>query len=82
MPKDLAKGAEEARAQLPELLTAAERGVRTVIMRRGRAVAELVPVGTSRRPAQSIIKLKASGRGLWGTAPAKAVERLRDEWDR
>jgi prevent-host-death family protein len=82
MSRDLTKGAEEARAQLPELLTAAEAGVRTVITRRGKPVAELVPVGTSRPLQQSLVKLIGSGRGLWGKNPAKTVERLRGEWDR
>lgn len=43
------KGAEEARAELPSLLDAAERGETTLITRRGRAVAALVP--SDRLPA-------------------------------
>lgn len=35
------KGSEEARSQLPALLSDAERGRSTVISRRGRAVAAL-----------------------------------------
>ena len=36
-------GAEQARAHLPELLDAAHRGSSTVITKRGRPVAKLVP---------------------------------------
>jgi prevent-host-death family protein len=76
------RGAEEARAQLPELLDAAERGRSTLITRRGRAVAEIVPPGTARSQEQPLIKLEGSGRGLWGARPGRTISRVRDEWER
>ena len=44
MTKPIRKGAEEARSQLPELLTAAQQGRQTIITRHGRPVAVLAPV--------------------------------------
>ena len=76
------KGVEEARNQLPKLIEAAEAGHATVITRRGKAVAALVPLdelGASRR-RQSLLSVAGSGRGLWGADSARSIDRLRDEW--
>jgi prevent-host-death family protein len=76
------KGAEEARNQLPELLVAAEKGRSTIITRHGRPVAALVPIEAYRVAVrqQSLMPLKASGRGLWGKNSTATIRRLRDEW--
>lgn len=84
MKKPLRKGAEEARARLPELLAAAQRGQRTIITRHGRPIAALVPLDalierTAQRP---LLPLAGSGRGLWGRDSAATQRRLRDEWGR
>jgi prevent-host-death family protein len=76
------KGAEEARNQLPELLTAAENGRSTVITKHGRPVAAIVPMTnfkdhSRQKPLQSI---KGSGRGLWGEDSRRTLRTLRDEW--
>ena len=78
------KGAEEARNQLPALLDAAERGQSTVITRRGRPVAALVPIRALAALAdqQPLLPLRGSGRGLWGKDAARGVRELRDEWQR
>jgi prevent-host-death family protein len=76
------RSAREARAQLAELLDAAERGRSTLITRRGRAVAEIVPVGTARPQEQSLLELEGSGRGLWGARTGHAASDVRDEWER
>jgi prevent-host-death family protein len=78
------KGAEEARNQLPELLDAALHGKSTIITRRGKAVAALVPVEdfSPRGRQMSALNLKGSGRGLWGRSPSATIARLRDEWER
>jgi prevent-host-death family protein len=75
-------GAEEARAMLPELLERAHRGVRSVITKRGKPYAEVMPVGsnTSGKPRFSFLSLAGTGRGLWGPDSRKTVKRLRDEW--
>ncbi len=78
------KGAEEARNQLPSLLEAAESGHATVITKRGKPVAALVPYDEYDGAGQqmSVVSLRGSGRGLWGKDPAKTIKALRDEWDR
>ncbi|MBL8537239.1 MAG: type II toxin-antitoxin system Phd/YefM family antitoxin [Hyphomonadaceae bacterium] len=77
------KGAEEARNQLPDLLEAAVRGRSTIITRRGKAVAALVPLEelSSQGRQKNALRLIGSGKGLWGRNPGAAVTRLRDEWE-
>jgi prevent-host-death family protein len=75
-------GAEEARALLPELLERAHQGKASIITKRGKPYAEVVPVGTvtAERPRLPFLLLAGSGRGLWGRDSRRAVKRLRDEW--
>ena len=74
-------GAEEARALLPELLERAHHGRSTVITRRGKPYAAVVPVEQVRSGARlSILALSSTGKGLWGRSAAATVRRLRDEW--
>jgi prevent-host-death family protein len=82
MAKSIRKGAEEARAQLPALLLAAERGRQTIITRHGRPVAVLAPMSTGgeRSAQRSIVPLAGTGRGLYGHDSRAALRKLRDEW--
>jgi len=82
--KSTTKGAEEARNELPSLIEDAQSGRTTIITRRGRPVAALVPLGDYRngRPQHSLLRLEGSGRGLWGKNSARVLEKLRDEWNR
>ena len=75
-------GAERERAHLPDLLDDAHQGASTIITKRGRPYAALVPLAESAPPRKgpSLLKLKGSGAGLWGRSPARTVARLRDEW--
>lgn len=84
MTKSLRKGAEEARSQLPELLTAAQHGQHTIITRHGRPVAILAPISGSAEGnmQRSILPLAGSGRGLYGPDSRIELRRLRDEWNR
>jgi prevent-host-death family protein len=83
MGKIVHKGSEEARNELPTLLEEAESGRATIITRRGRPVAALVPLAQYRASQpQSLLKLEGSGRGLWGKSSAGAIKKLRDEWNR
>lgn len=77
------RGAEEARQQLPAILSAAAAGRTTIITRHGRPVAAVVPAATAKpaRPA-SLTALAGTGKGLWGTNSGKTVAALRDEWNR
>jgi prevent-host-death family protein len=78
------KGAEEARNQLPDLLEAAARGRATIITKRGRPVAALVPLDAYKASGrqQSLLPLEGSGRGLWGRDSRRTIRALRDEWER
>src|SRR4030081_2924077 len=77
----LRKGAEEARNQLPDLLTAAEKGRSTIITRHGRPVAALVPIEAYRAAIQqqSLMPLQGSGRGQWRKNSTATTRRLHDE---
>ncbi|MCU0976556.1 MAG: type II toxin-antitoxin system Phd/YefM family antitoxin [Steroidobacteraceae bacterium] len=81
--KPVSRGAEEARQQLPAILDAAAAGHTTLITRRGREVAAVVPAAAIKpvKPA-SLVALVGSGRGLWGKDSGKAIADLRDEWKR
>ncbi|MBX3674230.1 MAG: type II toxin-antitoxin system Phd/YefM family antitoxin [Burkholderiales bacterium] len=77
------KGVESARAELPRLLDEAERGRSTIITRRGRAVAAIVPASQAATPRQlSFTAFAGSGKGLWGRDAARRARTLRDEWSR
>jgi prevent-host-death family protein len=84
MTTPMRKGAEEARSQLPELLTAAQHGRQTIITRHGRPVAILAPISAHAEPEaqRSLLPLAGSGRGLYGHDSRAALRRLRDEWNR
>lgn len=84
MNKATYKGVEDARNQLPSLIEDAAAGRTTVITKRGRAVAALVPleiygVGGGQQP---LLPLEGTGRGLWGKSSARTLRKLRDEWNR
>lgn len=84
MAKDATKGAEEARSQLAHLLQDAEGGRTTIITRRGRPVAALVPLETYRGAGgrqRPLIKLEGSGSGLWGKDSRRTIKKLREEWN-
>jgi len=81
--RQVSKGVEEARQQLPAILAAAAAGRSTIITRHGKAVAAVVPAAHVRqnKPA-SLQALAGSGRGMWGRDSSKAIAKLRDEWNR
>ena len=74
--------AEEARKRLPELLERAHHGSVSVITKRGKPCAAIVPVAQVRSSKSriSILSLSGSGAGLWGQDAAKSIDALRDEW--
>lgn len=79
------RGAEAARNELPQLLQCAEQGQTTLITRRGRPVAALVPIGQlhSGAPRQKLLtSLVGTGRGLWGPDSLATLQKLHDEWTR
>ena len=79
----LSKGAEEARQQLPTILAAAAAGQSTLITRHGRAVAAVVPASAlSLRKPVSLLTLAGTGQHLWGEDSSRAIDTLREEWNR
>ena len=71
--------AKQARKQLGELIDAAQRGESTVITRRGKQVAELVPVRSRRRrklPDLSTFRasVKMKGKSMSRTVIAMRAE--------
>jgi prevent-host-death family protein len=78
------KGSEEARNELPTLLEEAQSGRATIITRRGRPVAALVPLSQyhTRHGQQSLLNLEGTARGLWGKNSTGTIKKLRDEWSR
>jgi prevent-host-death family protein len=78
------KGSEEARNELPTLLEEAQSGRATIITRRGRPVAALVPLSQYHTgpKQQSLLTLEGAARGLWGRNSATTIKKLRDEWNR
>ncbi|MFN2375315.1 MAG: type II toxin-antitoxin system Phd/YefM family antitoxin [Candidatus Binatia bacterium] len=83
MNKPQHRGAEEARNQLPQLLAEAEKGQSTIITRHGRSVAALVPLDQlGGRQQRALTTLAGSGKGLLGRDAGRAVQRLREEWNR
>jgi len=78
------KGAEEARNQLPDLLTAAENGHSTIITKHGRPVAAIVPMSDliAGGRQQPLLPVKGSGRGFWGGDSSHTLGDVRDEWNR
>ncbi|WP_439605827.1 type II toxin-antitoxin system Phd/YefM family antitoxin [Hydrogenophaga sp.] len=79
-------GLEQARIQLPHIVSEAQAGVSSVITRHGKPYAAVVPVQdlqklrVAARRSQGVLALRGSGRGLWGADVGKAVASLRDEW--
>jgi prevent-host-death family protein len=84
MGKITHKGSEEARNELPTLLEEAQRGQTTIITRRGRPVAALVPLDQyrARGGQQSMLALEGAAKGLWGKNSRATLKKLRDEWSR
>lgn len=82
MSKVRTEGAEAARRKLPSLLDEAHRGTQTIITRRGKPYAAIVPVGDVRqnKGRLDIRSLRGSGKGLWGRDARLTVDRIRKEW--
>lgn len=75
--------AGQARNHFCRLLDDAAHGRATVITRRGRPVAALMPLayrGSSKQ--KSLLDLAGSGRGLWGRSSSETMAKLRKEWNR
>lgn len=68
----------DARTHLSELVSKAERGVETIITRRGRPVARLVPIALPKRAFRSLAKFRAT-LPMARTSSADVIRQMRDE---
>ena len=68
----------DAKAHLSELVSKAESGVETVIMRRGRPVARLVPIALPKKAFRSLAKFR-SALPMARTSCADVIRQMRDE---
>jgi prevent-host-death family protein len=78
-----ATGAEAARKHLPDILDRAAKGETTVVTRRGRPVAAVVPIDSTTSQGvrgPSLLSLRGSGKGLWGRDPAAVIANGRRTW--
>jgi prevent-host-death family protein len=75
-------GAEHARAHLPELLDAAHQGTPTIITKRGRPYAALVPLDRAdlAQKGPSLLELRGTGVGMWGKSSSRTIARMRNQW--
>ena len=74
-------GTEEARKRFAELIERAERGGVSLITRRGKVAAAIVPAGRAAATrGVNLTGLRGTGKGLWGRSVRRYLGRLRDEW--
>ena len=75
-------GLEVGRSTLPELASRAHAGEPSLLTRHGKPYAAIVPPDAldKARPRVRFLKLRGTGKGLWGPSPAKTVADIRDEW--
>ncbi|MDD2892731.1 MAG: type II toxin-antitoxin system Phd/YefM family antitoxin [Halothiobacillaceae bacterium] len=87
MSQKIMYGIEQARAQLPRIVTEAHAGAYSVITKHGKPYAAVVPLQeleklqAARKPRRDLLALRGTGKGLWGSDVGKTVTELRDEWD-
>ena len=79
MPTAVRYGLEQARKQLPTIVSQAQAGIASVITRHGKPFAAVVSVG-SIEPSDkstSILDLRGSGAGLWNASTGQSIDQLR-----
>lgn len=88
MRDPLRYGLEQARAQLPLIVSEAQAGGYSVITKHGKPCAAVVPLQdleklrAAQQAPHGLLSLRGTGRGLWGTGGAgHAVAALRDNWE-
>ena len=73
-------GVEEARTKLPHILRAAHHeGAITIVTKRGKPYAAVVPVWQALPEAPGLSALRGSANGCFGDA-GTFVRTMRDEW--
>lgn len=80
-------GLEQARAQLPHIVSEAHAGEYSVITKHGKPYAAVVPVQdleklkATRKPQPGLLALRGTGKGLWEKSAGKTIANLRYEWN-
>jgi prevent-host-death family protein len=76
-------GIEQARIELPRLVSEAQAGNSAIITRHGRPCAAIVPLDAlpTKNRRGGVLALRGTGAGLWGPSIASTVTQLRNEWD-
>lgn len=83
MSKTATMGAEEAHKMFPSLVESANRGNTTIIAKHGKPFAAVVPVmqvRKTKRPGESFLSLRGTGKGMYGTDVARYIDEMRNEW--
>jgi prevent-host-death family protein len=87
MSSEYRYGVEQARAQLPMIVSEASAGSYTVITRHGKpsaavvSIAELEALLAARRRLRGVLALRGSGRALWGRDSGQTIAGLREDWE-
>lgn len=84
MSKLKSEPAEAARKNFPSLIEQAHHGKPTIVTKRGRPYAAIVPVGDilQGKGSVDIKSLRGSGKGLWGRSSLAAIDKMRREWQK
>ena len=82
MSKIKSEAAEAARKKFPSLIEQAHHGKSTIVTKRGRPYAAIVPIADmpQGRGRLDIQALRGSGKGLWGRDSAATIRKMRREW--
>ena len=82
MSKIKSEPAEAARKKFPSLIEQAHHGKATIVTKRGKPYAAIVPIADmSQAPGRlNIQSLRGSGKGLWGRNSLTTIEKMRREW--
>ena len=80
-------GLEQARIQLPHIVSDAHAGLTSVITRHGKPYAAIVSIHELEKSravinaASGLLTLRGTGRGVWGSNVAQTIAEMRDEWE-
>jgi len=86
MPLADTYGLEQARIQLPTIVSNAHAGIRSIITKHGKPYAAIVPLQDIQQPStdadmkSGILALVGTGQGLWGADVGQTIAEQRDEW--
>ena len=82
MSKIKSEPAEAVRKKFPLLIEQAHHGKPTIVTKRGRPYAAIMPIAGVREEKGriDIRNLRGSGKGLWGHDSLATIRKMRSEW--